>query len=111
MHVDRSRHGLRPALPVVTAALWSPPAAAACRSRCRRQRVAAQARRDLVGDLQRCLLGHVHLRWKQSDQADGLDQALAPERDVSITGSVQGRAIKFGAVGAGAAHTGSVAGR
>src|SRR6476659_9547647 len=53
------------------------------RSRCRRHLVSAEARRNLVGNLQRCLLGHVHPPVEAVRiEADGIDQALTPERDV-----------------------------
>jgi hypothetical protein len=55
--------------------------------------------------------GTFRLQWKQSGSKLTGSIALSnPKGTYGITGSVHGRAIKFGAVGAGATYTGSVSG-
>ena len=113
MHVDRSRHGLRPALPVVTAAL----VVAACCCGAVGAGAAVNASQPKLGGTwsgtySGAYSGTFTLRWKQSgSRLTGSIKLSRPSGTYPITGSVQGRAIKFGAVGAGATYTGSVAGR
>ena len=84
MRVDRSRHGLGLALPVFAVALLVAACCGAVRAGAAVNSWQTQARRNLVGNLQRCLLGHVHPPVETVRiEADGIDQALAPERDVS----------------------------
>jgi hypothetical protein len=56
--------------------------------------------------------GTFTLQWTQSGSSLRGSIALSkPRGKYPISGSVQGRAIKFGAVGAGATYTGSVSGK
>ena len=56
--------------------------------------------------------GTFTLRWTQSgSRLRGSIVLSNPGGRYGITGSVHGRAIKFGAVGAGATYTGSVSGK
>lgn len=55
--------------------------------------------------------GTFTLRWRQvKSRLVGSITLSAPHGKYSITGSVRGTAIKFGAVGVGATYTGSVSG-
>lgn len=55
--------------------------------------------------------GTFSLHWKQSGAHLGGSITLSnPQGTYTVTGSVSGTAIKFGAVGAGATYTGSVSG-
>jgi hypothetical protein len=56
--------------------------------------------------------GTFTIHWRQvGSQLRGSITLSRPSGTFSITGSVRGAAIKFGAVGAGATYTGSVSGR
>ena len=56
--------------------------------------------------------GTFTLHWRQAGSSlRGSIKLSNPGGNYSITGSVHGRAIKFGAVGAGATYTGSVSGK
>ena len=56
--------------------------------------------------------GTFRLHWKQSGKRLSGSIALSnPRGTYGISGSVHGRAIKFGAVGAGATYTGAVSGK
>jgi hypothetical protein len=56
--------------------------------------------------------GTFKIHWKQTGSKLRGSIALSnPRGTYSITGSVRGSAIKFGAVGAGATYTGSVSGK
>ncbi|HEY4348472.1 MAG TPA: hypothetical protein VGM80_12860 [Gaiellaceae bacterium] len=56
--------------------------------------------------------GTFTLHWKQSgSKLTGTIKLSSPSGTFSVTGSVNGSAIKFGAVGAGATYTGSVSGK
>jgi hypothetical protein len=56
--------------------------------------------------------GTFTLHWKQTgSKLRGSISLSNPSGKYGITGSVHGRAIKFGAVGAGATYTGSVSGK
>jgi hypothetical protein len=56
--------------------------------------------------------GSFTLHWKQSGSSlHGSIALSSPRGTYGITGSVNGSAIKFGAVGAGATYTGSVVGK
>ena len=56
--------------------------------------------------------GTFTLRWTQSGSSLRGSIALSnPRGKYPISGSVQGKAIRFGAVGAGATYTGSVSGK
>ena len=55
--------------------------------------------------------GTFTLRWRQvGSKLRGTIALSRPAGRYSVTGSVRGRAITFGAVGAGATYTGSIAG-
>jgi hypothetical protein len=55
--------------------------------------------------------GTFTIHWRQSGTAlHGTIALSKPHGTFSISGAVQGSAIKFGAVGAGATYTGSVSG-
>jgi hypothetical protein len=52
--------------------------------------------------------GKFHIQWKQSgSRLSGSITLSNPQGTYGITGAVNGRAIKFGAVGVGATYTGS----
>ena len=111
MHVDRSRHGLGRALPVVAVTLL----VAACST------VGADAAVDASqsklagtwsGTYSGAYAGTFTLHWEQSGSGlTGSIRLSSPKGTYPITGSVRGTSIKFGAVGAGATYTGSVSGR
>jgi hypothetical protein len=112
MHVDRSRHGLGPALPLVAVAL----VVAACCSPLRAGAAVGASQPKLAGTwsgtYSGAYSGTFTLRWKQSgSRLTGSIKLSRPSGTYPITGSVQGSAIRFGAVGAGATYTGSVSGR
>ena len=112
MHVDRSRRGLGPALPVVAVAL----VVAACCSPGGAGAAVSASQPKLAGiwsgTYSGAYSGTFTLRWKQSgSRLTGSIKLSRPSGTYPITGSVQGSAIRFGAVGAGATYTGSVSGR
>ena len=111
MHVDRSRHGLGLALPVFAVAL-----VAACCGAVGAGAAVNSSQPKLggtwSGTYSGAYSGTFTLRWKQSgSRLTGSIKLSRPSGTYPITGSAQGSAIKFGAVGAGATYTGSVAGR
>jgi hypothetical protein len=56
--------------------------------------------------------GSFTIHWRESGSSlRGTITLSKPSGTFSITGSVRGAAIKFGAVGAGATYTGSVSGK
>jgi hypothetical protein len=56
--------------------------------------------------------GTFTLHWTQSgSKLTGTIKLSSPSGSYSVGGSVNGKAIKFGAVGAGATYTGSVSGK
>ena len=66
----------------------------------------------MVWAVQRRLLGEFTLQWTQSRSSlHGSITLSNPHGKYPITGTVHGKAIQFGAVGAGATYTGSVSGK
>ena len=111
MHVDRSRHGLGLALPVLAVALL---VAACCVAGAGAAVKTSQTKLagTWAGTYSGAYSGTFTLRWKQSgSRLTGSIKLSSPSGTYPITGSVKGSAIRFGAVGAGATYTGSVAGR
>ena len=111
MHVDRSRHGLGLALPVLAVALL---VAACCVTGAGAAVATSQTKLagTWAGTYSGAYSGTFTLRWKQSgSRLTGSIKLSSPSGTYPITGSVKGSAIRFGAVGAGATYTGSVAGR
>ena len=112
MHVDRSRHGLGFALPVFAVALLV--AAGCCAAGAGAAVNSSQSKLagTWSGTYSGAYSGTFTLRWKQSgSRLTGSIKLSSPSGTYPITGSVHGRTIEFGAVGAGATYTGSVAGR
>lgn len=114
MHVDRSRHGARLALPVlwvailVVACFTVATADAAVGSSKSQPKLAGTWSGKYSGGYS----GTFVLRWKQSgSRLTGSIRLSNPPGTFPITGSVRGSTITFGAVGAGATYTGSVSGR
>jgi hypothetical protein len=65
-----------------------------------------------VGSYSGAYSGTFTIHWRESGTAlRGSITLSRPSGTFSITGSVRGAAIKFGAVGAGATYTGSVSGK
>ena len=111
MHVDRSRHGVGLALPVFAVAL-----VAACCGAVGAGAAVTSSQPKLggtwSGTYSGAYSGTFTLRWRQSgSRLTGSIKLSRPSGTYPITGSVQGSTIRFGAVGAGATYTGSVAGR
>jgi hypothetical protein len=119
MHARPVRGRIRPALP----ALWAAALLGVC---CSGTAIAAgSGPRSASSPTQLTTLsgtwsGHYHgalsgtftLRWRQSkSKLTGSIKLSTPRGTYSISGSVRGKAIKFGAVGAGATYTGSVSGK
>jgi predicted small secreted protein len=112
MHVDRSRHGLGPALPVVAVAFL----VAACSCTVGAGAAVNRSQPKLAGTwsgtYSGAYSGTFTLHWKQAgSRLTGSIKLSSPSGTYPITGSVKGSTIKFGAVGAGATYTGSVSGR
>jgi len=112
MHVDRSRHGARLALPV----LWVAVLVIACLTVATAGAAVSSSKPKLAGTwsgkYDGGYSGTFVLRWKQSgSKLTGSIRLSNPPGTFPISGSVRGSTITFGAVGAGATYTGSVSGR
>ena len=112
MHVDRSRHGLGLALPVFAVALLVAACCGAVRAGAALNSSQPKLGGTWSGTYSGAYSGTFTLRWRQSgSRLTGSIKVSRPSGTYPITGSVQGSTIRFGAVGAGATYTGSVAGR
>lgn len=109
MHVDRSRHGLGRAVPILAAALL----AACCAAGAGAAVGSSQPKLagTWSGTYSGAYSGTFTLHWKQTgSRLTGSIKLSRPSGTYPITGSVTGSSIRFGAVGAGATYTGSVSG-
>ncbi len=110
MHVDRSRHGLGRAVPILAAALL----AACCAAGAGAAVGSSQPKLagTWSGTYSGAYSGTFTLHWKQTgSRLTGSIKLSRPSGTYPITGSVTGSSIRFGAVGAGATYTGSGSGR
>lgn len=111
MHVDRSRHGLGRALPVLAVALL---VAACCAGGAGAAVGSSQTKLagTWSGTYSGAYSGTFTLHWTQTgSRLTGSIKLSRPSGTYPITGSVTGGTIRFGAVGAGATYTGTVTGR
>ena len=110
-------HDLRRRLPLAASVLWvaallAIAAASSSKHDSKRKPHSTRLAGTWSGKYNGAFSGTFRLHWKQSGKRLSGSIALSnPRGTYGISGSVHGRAIKFGALGAGATYTGAVSGK